>query len=254
MKRQSKSRIALVVALTAALMALALGGFLVYCHLAARTPATPNRDGITGIFKPATETKDKNGFPEVDWDYWQSLNSDVIGWITIPGTQVDAPILGASKDAPDYYLSHDVYRNYNPHGAIFLDAECGKDLSSRNAVILGHHFSGDTAMTSFGVVADYKDKSFAEGHATILIQTPHSKTIHNVRFAQIVKGWEPNKRTGFTDETDFRQWYGESLKDAAMVLDSDSEPSKVVSLVSCSYNYWSWNERTVVVASPQKKD
>ena len=86
----------------------------------------------------------------------------------------------------------------------------------------------------------------------VLIQTPGSKMAYGVRFAQIIKGWEPVKRTTFANEEDYRAWYSSCLGEAAMVLDAETEPEQTVSLVSCSYNYWSWNERTVVVSSPAK--
>ena len=38
-----------------------------------------------------------------------------------------------------------------------------------------------------------------------------------------------------------------------MVLDTDSEPNQVISLVSCSYNFWKQNERTVVATSIDQK-
>ena len=195
---------------------------------------------------------DGDGFPEVDWDYWLSINPDIVGWITIPGTSINNPVVQAHADSPDYYLSHDVYGNYNVFGAIFLDAECEeRGLSSQNAVILGHHFGSDGV--AFGVIANYSDRSFASDHATVLLQTPGSKMKYSVRFAEIVNGNEPNKRTSFADDADFRSWYDSSRESAAMVLDADTAPDKTVSLVTCSYNIWVDNERTVVVTSLEQE-
>lgn len=163
------------------------------------------------------------------------------------------PILQAHGDAPGYYLKHDVYGNYNPAGAIYLDADCEElGLSSRNAVILGHHFWNDKKVAPMGTVADYKDEDFARKHARVLIQTPTSKMTYEARFAQIVNGRERNKRIDFEGESDFRAWYGESRANAAMVLDAETEPGQVISLVTCSYNIWVDNERTVLVTSMQE--
>lgn len=161
--------------------------------------------------------------------------------------------LSANGDAPGYYLKHDVYGNYNPAGAIYLDADCEElGLSSRNAVILGHHFWNDKKVAPMGTVADYKDEDFAREHARVLIQTPTSKMTYEARFAQIVNGRERNKRIDFEGEADFRAWYGESRANAAMVLDVETEPGQVISLVTCSYNIWVDNERTVLVTSMQE--
>lgn len=160
----------------------------------------------------------------------------------------------AHASDPDYYLHHDIYRNYNPLGALYLDAECEKEgFQSPNAVILGHSLTLGNAVTCFGNIQRYSDKSFASEHQTVLIQTPNTKMRYTVRFANIVKGWEPTKRTVFAGDSDFRNWYDSSRESAAMVLDTDSEPNQVISLVSCSYNFWKQNERTVVTTSIDQK-
>lgn len=87
----------------------------------------------------------------------------------------------------------------------------------------------------------------------MLIQTPTSKMTYEARFAQIVNGRERNKRIDFEGEADFRAWYGESRANAAMVLDVETEPGQVISLVTCSYNIWVDNERTVLVAGACRK-
>lgn len=248
LKSKVRARIAVSIAVVCAAAALAIGGFLLYSYLATRTAPTPE-DGLLGFITAEAKTDD-DGFPEVDWDYWQEVNSDVIGWITVPGTDIDSPIVQAHADDPERYLTHDVYGNYNPRGAIYLDAECETHgLSSRNAVILGHHYGIGDDVSGFGHIKSYSDAAYAAEHATVLIQTPNAKMAYEVRFAQIVKGWEPVKRTSFINDEDFRDWYDNSRDEAAMVLDAETEPQHTVSLVSCSYNYWSWNERTVVVAS-----
>lgn len=245
MKKRTKSRIALAASAVLLLSAAVLFAFLLTFRQAAQTPPSPD--------EPNRQETSSDGFPDVDWAYWQGVNHDVIGWVTIPGTTVNSPILQAHADAPEYYLHHDVYGNYNPAGAIYLDAECEElGLSSRNAVILGHHFWNDKEIAPMGTISDYKDEAFAREHVRVLIQTPTAKMTYEARFAQIVNGRERNKRIDFEGESDFRAWYGESRANAAMVLDAETEPEQVISLVTCSYNIWVDNERTVLVTSMQE--
>ena len=96
-------------------------------------------------------------------------------------------------------------------------------FQSPNAVILGHSLRIGGAITCFGNIQNYSDKTFASEHAKVLIQTPEKKMRYTVRFANIVKGWEPTKRTAFAGESDFRSWYDSSRESAAMVLDTDSD-------------------------------
>ena len=154
MKARTKSRVALGLAATLFLAAVGMFAVLQSWRFAAKTPPSPNADPASSETAAET-TGDDDSFPVVDWDYWQGVNSDVIGWITVPGTTIDSPIVQAPKDDPDYYLKHDVYGNYNPHGAIYLDADCEDGLLARNAVIMGHHYGDDMEAAPFGIIAEY---------------------------------------------------------------------------------------------------
>ena len=245
-----KARIALVVSALFFLVAMVVLALALHFWRAANPDPAPLGLPERAQVPVSSEAGD-DAFPTVDWAYWQGVNPDVIGWITIPGTDVDHPILQAHDADKDYYLSHDVYGDYNPLGAIYLDAECEPlGLSSPNAVLLGHHTIGAEGVTGFGIIASYKDTDFAAAHSTVLIQTPTARLTYQVRFANIVKGWEPNKRTTFSGDADYREWYDSARDTATMVLDDTSEPTQTIALVSCSYNYWVKNERTVVTTSP----
>lgn len=249
MKARTKSHIAFCLAAVLLAAATALVWLLFSWRQAADTPPSPNLTSEEQE-KAIEEAEESGGFPVVDWAYWQGINSDIIGWITVPGTTINSPILQAPVDDPEYYLHHDVYKNYNPHGAIYLDAECEElGLLSKNAVIMGHHFGNDLEGAPFGIISSYTDESFAREHATVLIQTPEWQRTYEVRFAQIVNGTEPNKRTVFAGDEDYRDWYDSARSEATVVLDADTEPEQTISLVSCSYFIWVQNERTVVVTS-----
>lgn len=247
--RRIRSTVALVAAAMLLIAAVSALSLLTFWGDAANTSPSPQLSEEEQVY-------DDDGFPEVDWEYWLSVNDDIIGWITIPGTTINNPIVQAHADNPDYYLTHDVYRNYNPYGAIYLDAECEQlGLSSKNAVIMGHHFGGSISSSSdyetapFSIISEYTDEAFAAEHAIVLIQTPNSKMTYEVRFSQIVNGATATKRTSFESDEDYRAWYEAALEDAVMVLDGSTEPDQTISLVSCSYFIWVANERTVVTTS-----
>ena len=120
-----KSRAAFAAAAVFLAVAAILFGVLLHFYQDASPSPSPNGTPQ----ETATESAGgrESEFPTVDWDYWKSVNGDVIGWITVPGTDINHPILQAHASDPDYYLHHDIYRNYNPLGALYLDAECEKE-------------------------------------------------------------------------------------------------------------------------------
>ena len=130
-----KSRAAFAAAAVFLAVAAILFGVLLHFYRDASPSPSPNGTPQ----ETATESAGgrESEFPTVDWDYWKSVNGDVIGWITVPGTDINHPILQAHASDPDYYLHHDIYRNYNPLGALYLDAECEKEPDPRER---GHLF------------------------------------------------------------------------------------------------------------------
>ncbi|MCD8316127.1 MAG: class B sortase [Eggerthellaceae bacterium] len=187
----------------------------------------------------------------VDWDYWLGINPDIIGWIIVPGTNIDFPIVQAPADDPTFYLTHDVYKNYNIYGVPYLDADNAETglLGSRNAVVYGHHMNNGSMFSTF---ADYSDSSFAQDNSTIYILTPEGNNIeYKVSCVQIVKG-ASGKITDFESYADYAVWYEEQLDNSVVVLDSDI-PNTNITFVTCSYNYWAneiQGERTLVMAQP----
>lgn len=243
-KRKARGRIALAVAATATAACLCACFVLVSMHMRAASPL-PNPLAIAAS---ENSTPDNDPFPKVDWDYWLSVNEDVVGWVTVPGTAIDQPIVHADPSEPQYYLWHDVYREWNCFGCPYLDADCDPGFESPNSVVYGHNM-GDIDQSMFGDFELFSDKETAAEHRTVLLQTPSRKIELEVRCVEVVAGWEATNCTSFENRAAFQLWYEERLANSAVVLDGTT-PNSVVTFCTCSYGYWS-NERTIVIASPR---
>lgn len=191
----------------------------------------------------------EDGFPAVDWAYWQSTNSDLIGWITIPGTNIDTAIVQARSENPQYYLNHDIWKAWNPWGAVYLSSECIEEgLESPNAVIYGHNM-GALDTRQFGDLEHFVDIGFATQHTDVLLQTPKWKKRLKVDFVELIDGEDQVRRTSFVDEADFASWYKERFRSALFILNDNLKmPKNNYSLITCSYHYGN-NERTAINAS-----
>ena len=60
----------------------------------------------------------------------REANPDTIGWISIPGTEIDYPVMYTPED-PDFYLNHGFDQEPSAGGMIYLDA--GDDCGGRKA-------------------------------------------------------------------------------------------------------------------------
>ena len=95
------------------------------------------------------------------------LNPHLVGWIQIPGTAVNYPVLQNSA-VTDYYLYKDIYRQYSRHGSIYVRESCDVFAPSDNVTIYGHKMK-DGSM--FAALNDYEDKAFFEDHRYIYFDT-----------------------------------------------------------------------------------
>lgn len=83
---------------------------------------------------------------DVNFDNLKKINSDVVGWIKINGTNINYPFV-QSKDNK-YYLTHSFSKSYNNAGWIFLDYR-NNNINNRNTIIYAH---GRTDKTMFGTL------------------------------------------------------------------------------------------------------
>ena len=72
----------------------------------------------------------------------QAEYPDVKGWISIPGTCVDYPVLQSSADDPEYYLRRTYKGEHRTAGSIFFQWDCSPE--SKNLVVYGHNMSDGT--------------------------------------------------------------------------------------------------------------
>lgn len=172
-------------------------------------------------------------YPEVDFAGLKSVNSDVIGWIYVPDTEINYPIVHTSDN--DYYLDHLVDRTQNPAGAIFLDTRNPSDFSDLHSIIYGHHMKNGSM---FAALKGYKKQDFFDGHKTGYLITQDAAYSIDF-FAGHVANVEENAwQLDFDDAADFDNWI-KSLKDIS-AFKSDIEPQygdRIFTLSTCSYEF-----------------
>lgn len=118
----------------------------------------------------------------VDWDYWRVVNPAIVAWVSVDGTAIDYAVVQAPGGDPDYYLSHDIYRSWNPYGCPYVDAACD-GVGGMSAVVFGHNMGGGF-VAMFADFARYSDEAFARSHPTIELQTPNGAMELSVSAAQ----------------------------------------------------------------------
>ncbi len=172
-------------------------------------------------------------WPQVDFEALRAINSDIVGWIRIEGTDIDYPIVQAGDN--DYYLRHLFSGEVNRAGCIFLDCGNSGDFSDPNSVIYGHHLKNGTMFTE---LLKYKKQDFYDAHPTALLLTPGQN--YEVQFfsgyVSAVDGfaWDLD----FLDGDAFLDWQGKTKRKS--LFSSDFFPTagdRVITLSTCSYEF-----------------
>lgn len=118
------------------------------------------------------------------------LSPNVTGYISIPDTVVDYPLMQNKDDTEgkEYFLEHDFYGNSSNLGSIYLDFRCNFDVvgedgrlsepNSDNLIVYGHNMR-DGSM--FGSLKDYSEKDgFYKEHPFIEINSNYKKYTYKI--------------------------------------------------------------------------
>lgn len=108
---------------------------------------------------------------QIDFDYLQSVNPDIKGWLYIPNTDVDYPILTGETDLQ--YQDADFTGTSSILGSLFTFADV--DLNSNNHVcVFGHNMRITAARSNlmFGGLKLFKDSDYAYARMKAYIYTP----------------------------------------------------------------------------------
>ena len=104
------------------------------------------------------------------------LNPDMIGWITVPDTQIDYPVV-QSPDNPNYYLNHNFQKKWSAGGCIYAREQCDVFTPCDNVVLYGHHMKNGSM---FAQLDKYKKKAFWEEHQTFTFDTLYEHHTYQV--------------------------------------------------------------------------
>ena len=104
------------------------------------------------------------------------MNSELVGWIVIDGTDVNYPVL-QSKVNQEYYLDHDFDGEKDDAGAIFADARNDVFKPDDNIIIHGHNMKNGSM---FGALQQYLDKDFYSKHRIITFDTLYKRNSYEI--------------------------------------------------------------------------
>ena len=179
-------------------------------------------------------------------------NPDVIGWLTVPGTNINYPVMYTPEE-PEHYLRLAFDGTYAISGTPFVGA--GANVDSDCFIIYGHKMKNKTM---FGQLDYYADRSFWSETPAFSFNTLYQEREYRVFAAfkgKILSEGESGFRyydyPGDFDEARFDEFMA-SVEEAALYK-TDVTPKygdQILILSTCAYH--AENGRFVVVAFRQR--
>lgn len=93
-------------------------------------------------------------------------NPDCVGWLTIPDTGIDYPVMHTPGD-PEHYLRRDFFGASASGGTPFLDGRNAAQVEGQNLILYGHNMM-DGSM--FKPLISYLEPGFRETHQEIYLE------------------------------------------------------------------------------------
>ena len=177
-------------------------------------------------------------------------NADFAGWLSIPGGNIDYPVMYTPYDA-EKYLHMDFEQNPDTAGTPFIDASCSLSPRSDNIIIYGHNMKDGSMFSS---LLSYESEDYYKDHPEIVLGTPDGIQHYEIMAAFYDRVYYADedvfKFYQFIDAADkseyrntVKQFMSKSLYNTGVRADF-GDP--LLTLVTCSYQ--TENGRFVVIA------
>ena len=239
---ENKKRILVAVIVVFALIAIGACGYLIYKTINSDLGKS-EYDNIASSFAADEPEETTVVRPEVDTDTTDSpvdleelsaMNPDIYAWIYIPDTNVNYPVAQSSED-DNFYLEHDVYKNYSFPGTIYSQSCNNLSFSDRVTVLYGHNMLNGSM---FATLHNFSDTEFFNEHPYFYIYTADRKITY-----EIVSAFEYDDRHimnsfDFSDDTVFQDWLDQAKNPRSVNMNvrdnvNLSLNSKMVVLSTC---------------------
>lgn len=167
----------------------------------------------------------------IDFDTLSKTNPDVIGWIYIPGTVVDYPVV-QTKDN-DKYLNTLFSGEKNKAGAIFMDYRNKTDFSDDNTILYGHNMKNKSM---FHVLVEYANQDFYNEHKSIYYYTVDGA--YEMRIFSTFRVSATDIYTATTFGSKKEEYLNTFTSRSSVQTDEKVSPdSKIVTLSTCTYEF-----------------
>lgn len=190
--------------------------------------------GMKATETAETVTEEQSEVIPVKFEELQAVNPDVYAWITVPGTDIDYPILQHASDNT-YYLMHNIDGSYGYPGCIYTENMNSKDFTDNNTVIYGHNMKNGSM---FAQLHKFEDPDFFKENREVLIYLPDEVLHYTIFAAHIYDDRHLLYSFDFADPDVYQKYLDSvfNIRDMSANIDKDMTVTKddqIITLVTC---------------------
>lgn len=206
-------------------------------HLARQEAVGVRQEARThGVAVPTQEPYDFGEFEPLTHEGLATLaatNPDFVGWINIPNTNIDYPVVAGVDNVK--YLNTTFEGNRRSAGTVFLEKGAQLDFESQNSVLYGHNMRDKSMFQNLVLLrsADTRD-----GIETIYLQKPDGVVnVYRIFTAFVCEPDYDYRRPEYAEE-DFDAFRARLLTPSEIPTDVDiSFEDKLLGLSTCVYDF-----------------
>lgn len=168
---------------------------------------------------------------DVDFNELKNINSEVVGWVQVLGTNVNYPFVQTIDNK--YYLEHQLDKSYNSAGWVFMDYRNDSKNYDQNTILYAH---GRVNYTMFGslrnvVKSDWYDN---KNNYIVKISTEEENTLWQVFSTYQIKTTNDYLQISFADDREYLDFLNmlknRSIHDYNVNLSAND---KIITLSTC---------------------
>ena len=249
---QQRRRTGSVIVFLVALAVFVVAGYMLVSQLLEYYRGEQEYESIAGLLDDVTSEQTQQTLQNEDsaqellnddtyieaWrekmDSLSQTNEDLVGWIWIPDTNINYPVVQAADN--DYYLTHTFNRNQHSSGAIFMDYQNQANFTDDNTVLHGHHMKNGSM---FHDLVNFRKQSFADEHPYVYLVHPDGKIDrYGIYACYVTPATSDYTRQFFVSEEEKMDYIYWTVSQSEIKMDyALSSGDHILTLSTCAYDY-----------------
>lgn len=172
----------------------------------------------------------KMNIKEISFEDLKKVNSDVVAWIMVDGTNINYPVVQTNDNS--FYLNHDIMKNPKASGWIFMDYR-NTFLEDQNTIFYGHNLLNKTAFGSISNI--FTNSWFQKSNHYVLVRVGDITSVYEVFSCYYIDPEVYYLQNRFFSDYEYTEFLNtlksRSIFDFGLELSSDD---KIITLSTCT--------------------